>query len=99
MYIARCAFGLFAAAISFATAEEAPQRQDLYESIEFFEKNIRPILAERCFECHGAEKHKSGLRLDSRAAALIGGEHGPALAPGDVGASRMAEAIRRTGEL
>ncbi len=69
------------------------------ESIEYFEKNVRPILAERCVECHGAETQKSGLRLDSRAAVLLGGENGPAITPGDPNTSRLAEAIRRTGEI
>ncbi len=33
---------------------------------EFFESRIRPVLADNCLECHGAEKHKGGLRLDIR---------------------------------
>lgn len=51
---------------------------------EFFEKKIRPVLAEHCFECHSADskKLKGGLRLDSRAALLSGGETGPSLVPG-----------------
>ena len=35
--------------------------------LEFFEKSVRPILATHCFECHGPDKHKGGLRLDSGA--------------------------------
>ena len=35
-----------------------------------FEKEIRPLLRERCAECHGAEKQKGGLRLDARAFAM-----------------------------
>ena len=31
---------------------------------EFFEAKVRPVLADNCLECHGAEKHKGGLRLD-----------------------------------
>ncbi|MBL9171313.1 MAG: PSD1 domain-containing protein [Verrucomicrobiales bacterium] len=51
---------------------------------EFFEKRIRPVLAEHCFECHSAEsqKNKGGLRVDSRSGLLSGGETGPALVPG-----------------
>src|SRR5438132_14160122 len=51
---------------------------------EFFEKHVRPILVSRCYECHSDKtaKPKGGLRLDSRAAALKGGDTGPAIIPG-----------------
>src|SRR5262245_45588147 len=49
---------------------------------EFFEQKIRPILADHCFPCHGEKKQKGGLRLDSRAAMLTGGDSGPVLVPG-----------------
>lgn len=48
-----------------------------------FAKEIKPILEQQCFKCHGAEKQKGKLRLDSREAALKGGKGGPALVPGD----------------
>ena len=52
--------------------------------IEFFEKRIRPVLIEHCYECHSAEakKVKGKLRLDSREAVLRGGEIGPAIIEG-----------------
>lgn len=40
------------------------------------------LLQRTCFECHGPEKQKGDLRLDSRAAALVGGETGAAVVPG-----------------
>ena len=49
-----------------SSAVAAPQP----EAIEFFEKRVRPILAENCFSCHGQDKQKAGLRLDSRADGL-----------------------------
>jgi len=52
------------------------------EQIEFFEKRIRPILVEHCQKCHGPQVQKGGLRVDSRAALLVGGESGPAVVPG-----------------
>ncbi len=64
---------------------------------EFFEKRIRPVLVERCYECHSAEskKLKDGLLLDSRQGLLKGGESGkPALVPNEVERSRLIEAIR-----
>jgi cytochrome c553 len=68
-------------------------------AVEFFERSVRPILVERCVGCHGPEKTKGGLRLDSRAGALTGGDSGPAVEPGDVDASLLAEAIRHDGDV
>ena len=65
---------------------------------EFFEKKIRPIFVEHCFKCHGEEKQKGGLRLDSLAAALEGGDLGPSLVPGDPEKSRIIEAVSYTND-
>jgi hypothetical protein len=51
--------------------------------LEFFEKKIRPVLAENCYKCHSGEKVKGGLRIDQRDTIRKGGEHGPAIVPGD----------------
>ena len=48
-----------------------------------FARDIQPILQSHCYECHGPEKARGRLRLDRRAAALKGGETGPALVPGN----------------
>ncbi len=61
---------------------------------EFFEKRVRPVLTEHCVECHGEKKQKGGLRLDSRAAALVGGELGAAVVPGDAAKSLLVEAVQ-----
>jgi hypothetical protein len=68
------------------------------EQLEFFEKKVRPILVQHCFECHSAtaKKVKAGLLLDSRSGMLEGGDNGPALVPGDPEKSRIIEAIRYT---
>jgi len=63
-------------------------------AVEFFEKQVRPILVARCSECHGAEKPKGSLRLDSRAAILAGGDTGPAVVPGKPDESLLIDAIR-----
>lgn len=65
------------------------------EQIEFFEKKVRPVLVEQCGNCHSADapKLKGGLRVDSRAALLAGGENGPAIVPGRPEKSRLIEAI------
>src|SRR6266478_3418570 len=64
--------------------------------IEFFEKNIRPVLADRCYNCHSAkaEKIKGKLLLDTRTGVLAGGEGGPIIVPGDPDKSRLISALR-----
>lgn len=62
-------------------------------AIEFFEKQVRPILAENCFKCHGPDKQKAGLRWDHISFVLEGGDRGPEIVPGDPAASRMIQAI------
>ena len=59
-----------------------------------FQDQIKPLLDQKCISCHGPDKQKGGLRLDSRAAALKGGEHGPALVPGDGQKSLLLQAVR-----
>jgi hypothetical protein len=66
---------------------------------EFFEKKIRPLLSENCFECHSARKQRGGLRLDSRAALLNGGDSGPAIVPGQPGVSLLLKAVHYKDEL
>jgi hypothetical protein len=62
---------------------------------DFFETNVRPVLAEHCYRCHSAQakKLRGGLRVDSREALLAGGDSGPALVPGQPEKSRLIEAI------
>src|SRR4051794_9764053 len=67
--------------------------------VDFFEKQIRPILSEHCWSCHGAKKQNAGLRLDSRAALLKGGESGPAIDEKEPTKSLLLAAIRHDGEL
>ena len=66
------------------------------DQIEFFEKEVRPVLAERCYECHGAHKHQNGLRLDSRAAVLRGSDYGKVVEPGNPSASKLIKAVKHT---
>ena len=64
---------------------------------QFFEQNVRPLLAENCYSCHGDKKQKGGLRLDSLAAILKGGESGPAVVPGKPEESLLVDAINYAG--
>ena len=67
------------------------------KSIEFFEKQVRPLLVARCTSCHGPSQQFSSLRLDSREALLRGGTRGPAVVPGNAKSSLLARAIRHDG--
>ena len=75
--------------ILWATAHAATPAQR-----EFFEQRIRPMLANECYECHGAKKQKGKLRVDSRDGLLKGGSSGPALVPGDAKKSLLIQSIR-----
>ena len=75
-----------------ALALAAPAQQG--QGIEFFEKHVRPLLAEQCYACHSAATMaQGGLQLDSREALLHGGSRGPALVPADPAASLLLKAI------
>src|SRR5690606_38973565 len=52
----------------------------------------------RCYKCHGPDKQEGGLRVDSRAALLTGGDTGPAVVPGKVDQGYLIDAIRH-GEI
>jgi hypothetical protein len=73
----------------------APQAA-LPDGADFFEKRIRPLLADHCLRCHGAEKTKGGLRLDTPAGVRRGGQSGAAVVPGDPDRSLLVQAVRRT---
>ena len=65
--------------------------------IEFFEKKVRPVLAEHCYKCHSTQpeaKIKGELRLDNREATLKGGQSGPAVVPGKPDKSLLIKAIK-----
>ena len=58
-----------------------------------FHKQVRPILEASCIECHGVEKQKGDLRLDTLANLLKGGDSGPAIVPGNIDESILLERI------
>lgn len=64
------------------------------EHRQFFEAKVRPLLIQRCLNCHGPEHQKGGLRLDSLTAMSAGGESGPAVVPGNVDDSLLLSAVR-----
>lgn len=78
-------------------AEPSASGQSLStEGVAFFETNIRPVLVDKCYQCHSAEadKIKGGLVLDTRDGIRRGGDNGPAVVPGKPTESLLLEAIR-----
>lgn len=66
--------------------------------VAFFESRIRPVLIERCYECHSLEASvaEGGLRLDDAESLRRGGDSGPGLIPGDPAAGKLMAALRYT---
>jgi hypothetical protein len=62
---------------------------------EFFERKVRPLLVERCHQCHSTatKRQRGGLLLDSRAAILQGSHSGPVVVPGKPNESRLIQLI------
>jgi hypothetical protein len=80
------------------SATAAPHPQGAMSDADFFENNIRPILASNCYSCHG-DITSGGLKLDSRDALLKGGERGPVLVPGDPDKSLIITAVHQNTSL
>ncbi len=68
------------------------------EGTRFFETKIRPVLVDQCTKCHGADKQKGGLRLDSKTAFLAGGETGPAVVAGKPDESLLVQALKHDAD-
>lgn len=68
------------------------------EGMDFFEKSIRPLLAQKCYGCHNAGSGvlRGALAVDNRDALLSGGSHGPAVVPGNPDKSLLLKAISYT---
>jgi len=79
------------------TAAETAHAGITPDQLQFFEKNIRPVLVQSCYKCHSSEptaKVKGGLTLDTKQATLLGGESGhPGVTPGSVAQSTIYEAM------
>jgi len=85
---------VFAVVSRSAVAEESSVSP---ADLEFFEAKVRPLLIAKCYECHGEDKQKSGLRMDQRDAILTGGDSGPAAVPGKPAESLLMEVIGYRG--
>ncbi|MBI1370043.1 MAG: DUF1549 domain-containing protein [Planctomycetes bacterium] len=84
----------FTAGVLTLLGAAAVRAEPTAEQIKFFENEVRPLLADNCYECHGPDKKRNGLRLDSLAGMINGGKNGPVIVPGDPDKSEMIRAIR-----
>jgi hypothetical protein len=88
-------FGVFVHA-----ADPAPDAK----KIEFFENKIRPVLVENCYKCHSEDaakekKLKGGLKLDTKAGLLAGGDTGAAIVPGKTSAGTLLKSLHYEGDV
>jgi len=94
---------LLASLLSLATCPPGQARDEALpaepdaDAAAFFETKVRPLLVAKCHDCHAGETTEGGLRLDSLPALVTGGDSGPAAIAGDVEASRLIAAVRRSG--
>lgn len=70
------------------------------ESVAYFEKKIRPLLVDKCSNCHSASTNaRGGLRIDDRNGLIQGGNRGPAVVPGHPEKSLLIQAVRYADDL
>ncbi|MGH9854231.1 MAG: c-type cytochrome domain-containing protein, partial [Blastocatellia bacterium] len=77
---------------AFALLAPAAPSAELSPQVSF-DRDIRPILAERCLACHGERQQKGGLRLDAKAFAMRGGQSGPVIVAGKAMESRLYQRV------
>lgn len=83
--------------IGFGSLTARPLRADKpADGIEFFEKEIRPLLVEHCVKCHGGEKVRGGLKLTTSSDIRRGGDSGPIVVPGKPSDSLLVKMVRYT---
>jgi hypothetical protein len=80
--------GLLSLAAGRASGEPAAEAR--------YVETVKPLLTRSCVGCHGAVRPKAGLRLDTAAGALKGGDSGPALRPGDPDGSLLVQVVEGT---
>ncbi|HUG91974.1 MAG TPA: PSD1 and planctomycete cytochrome C domain-containing protein [Planctomycetaceae bacterium] len=85
-FTAACTVATLACALAAADEPTA-------EQLKFFESKVRPLLAQRCYECHGEKEQNSGLRLDTAEGLFNGGDSGLAITPGKPEESLLLTAV------
>ncbi|HEY2839258.1 MAG TPA: PSD1 and planctomycete cytochrome C domain-containing protein [Pirellulales bacterium] len=81
--------GLFSGAPSAARGNEPPELPPAADVKVDFARDVKPLLAAKCYSCHGADEAKGGLQLHRRADAFDGGEGGAVITPGRSAESRL----------
>src|SRR4051812_14929401 len=87
---------VLAAFTSIVSARGESPKPDAAEvaKLEFFEKKIRPMLANHCYHCHSADTKPAGnLRVDDKNGLLTGGNAGPAIVPGHPEKSNLLKRV------
>jgi cytochrome c553 len=92
--LARC----FASMLVFALSAFAVRAQGDPKSVDFFETKIRPVLAEKCYSCHGTEKQRGDIRLDGREHFTKERDEGAVINLKEAKQSRLVRAIRHEGD-
>ncbi|MYD87983.1 MAG: DUF1549 domain-containing protein, partial [Acidobacteria bacterium] len=91
------------AVLVLAAGAAAPARGQEFplEDLEHFESRIRPVLAERCYQCHGADAERifGGLVLVDAAGVRAGGDSGAVVVPGAPDDSLLIDVIRYDGPI
>ncbi|WP_337175246.1 PSD1 and planctomycete cytochrome C domain-containing protein [Paludisphaera sp.] len=87
-------FAVAAVAAGAGGGEAIPAGADEAAKLDFFERKVRPLLVDNCYNCHSANtKAASGLRVDDRNGLLAGGDRGPAVVPGDPEESLLLQSV------
>jgi hypothetical protein len=81
------------ACVAFVHNAAAADGEPTAAGVAFFENKVRPLLAERCYECHGTKEQNSDLRLDTWEGIFKGGETGPAVVAGKPEQSLLITAV------
>src|SRR5260370_557946 len=85
----RATFLLLSLSLAFAESKLPPAAKRKVD----FEKDVQPLLAQKCYACHGEEAQQSGLRLDKRQNALRGGDYGPVIIVGKSAESKLIKRV------
>src|SRR5262245_5889531 len=86
------------ASLALLTAALLTTRLSAADPVDY-SRDIKPILTKYCIGCHGPEKQRSGLRLDSAKSLLAGGNSGSILIPGKGDASRLLHAVTGSNDV
>ncbi|NQV28923.1 MAG: DUF1549 domain-containing protein [Rhodopirellula sp.] len=86
--------GIFSGSTAVEADDSTKGEPTAAAGLEFFEKDVRPLLVKHCYECHAKDDVDGGLNLDSQAGVLKGGDSGAVVVAGDPDKSLLIEAVR-----